>query len=207
MLNSLSKSTSIEPGIKVEWCAITAEDYQAIHSEQLSLRDGHGRTRKAPIEPAVAPPAVESKPPQPIWKRLCGWLIVIIVGAGLVYWFPTQIAALFLGLVKYVILLTVLFGASYLYTRRKYRDAYRQSPTAQHRACFEVWLDGVLVQQEGQQTYWPWNALYRIRRISYWLLLYTSVEDCYYLDLRQVQLPATSADLLALLRLAEVRVA
>ncbi|MBD2715577.1 hypothetical protein KBK19_11065 [Microvirga sp. STR05] len=48
-------------------------------------------------------------------------------------------------------------------------------------------------------TTFLWQKFYRIRHIESWVLLYPNQEFCYYLDLRNVQPPATASQVLNLL--------
>ncbi|UOQ82820.1 YcxB family protein [Hymenobacter sp. 5414T-23] len=97
------------------------------------------------------------------------------------------------------VVVTLFTGISLAHEWVEYRRAFRQHAQAQPATGFELDANAVIIQQENHRRTLGWRDFYSIQRVSDWVLLYTSVEHCYYLNLTQVQTPATAADVLALL--------
>lgn len=175
--------SSISPeklsSIHVEAATPTFTDYQTIHQEQERQRYP-GQTHK----PATSDP----------WKQKGKLWLAFFLFSGLGYWL--------MGPGKWLgwAFITLLFtGIGLLYQLFEYRRAYRLVSAQSHPSGFQVSQDGVKLSFQRGEVFYPWSEFYRIQHIEPWLLLYTSVEHNYYLDMRRIPRPATSADLLALL--------
>ncbi|MCB2408309.1 hypothetical protein [Hymenobacter lucidus] len=176
---TLSTSTLSAP-IQVAPAAVSFADYQAIHQEQ--------QRRRYPEQPASKSVASES------WKmKAWRW---VLVGAALFTVFslvrPKQ-------LVGWLILYAISTVLGLLHQWWKYRQAYRQLPDKQQATGFSAEPKGVTVTQAGRSRFFRWTDFYSIQQVPGWVLLYTSVEHCYYLKLSLVQPPATAADIERLL--------
>ncbi|WP_157547621.1 hypothetical protein [Hymenobacter sp. DG25A] len=175
--------TSISPerllSIHVEAATPTFADYQTIHQEQERQRYPN-QTRK---------PATSDS-----WKQKGKLWLAFFLSSGLGYWL--------MGPGKWLswAFLTLFFtGIGLLYQLYEYRKAYRQISARLHPSQFRVSQNGVKLTFPRGEAFYTWSEFYRIQHLSPWLLLYTSVEHSYYLDMRRIAPPATSADLLALL--------
>ncbi|UOQ74606.1 hypothetical protein [Hymenobacter cellulosilyticus] len=166
--------------IHVAPTAVSFVDFQAIHQQQ--------QRRRYPEQPTPKPETADS------WKvKVQRWAAVVVSGLAGGLWFGPGYRVTWLVLVT---LFTVL-GLAHQWW--EYRRAYRQDPVRQRPTSFVVEQAGVHVTQNGMQRFFSWAGFYSVQPVGNWLLLYTSPEHCYYLNLDLVQPPATAAQVLALL--------
>ncbi|MCB2377707.1 hypothetical protein LGH70_08950 [Hymenobacter sp. BT635] len=171
--------TSVVPPIEVAPSTVSFADYQAIHQEQ--------QRRRYPAQPAPKPETADP------WKvKAQRWAYVLAAGAFTIYWTRS------VSWLGWALLITIFMLLGLLHQWWEYRQAYRQGPDKQLPTSFVADTHGIHITQNGRRFY-RWNEFYSIQAVQHWLLLYTSVEHCYYLDLNQIEPPATAADLLALL--------
>lgn len=84
--------------------------------------------------------------------------------------------------------------------RRQLRRLYARNPALHAPATYVLGPDTLGGRSELGQFESRWSAIRRAVRVGpHWLLLYPTESACYYLDLRRLQLPATAADVQALL--------
>lgn len=79
---------------------------------------------------------------------------------------------------------------------------YQQSTFLQEAVTYTLSEDGVQVVAPSFRTVADWQAIVQLRHFGNWLLLQTSAQTAFFLDLRQVQPPATALDVLDFLRQA-----
>ncbi|GAB3227445.1 hypothetical protein GCM10027346_10810 [Hymenobacter seoulensis] len=168
--------------------APTFSEYQTIH--QLQQEKWH------PANPNRRPNTSDS-----FRNKVKFWLASVTAGGALSYSFGN---GKFLG---WMMVATLFTGLSLLYQWWEYHRAYRTYAAKPKPTAFTLTAEGVRVEAQSGVQYYRWESFYRVQQIQDWILFYTSVEDCYYLDLRQVQLPTTPQDVLNLLPLREVAVA
>ncbi|MBG8552162.1 hypothetical protein [Hymenobacter guriensis] len=149
----------------------TFAEYQLIHQTQQ-----HQRNTNRPRKPATSDS----------WKKKFQLWLGFTLSSGTVYWIfgPKKWLA-------WALLAAILTGLSLLHQWWEYRKAYRQFAVRLHPTGYSVRSEGVEVHWPDQTAYYRWTDFYRLQLIGKWLLLYTSVEDCYYLTL--TNLPNTEA--------------
>ncbi|TGE08087.1 hypothetical protein [Hymenobacter fodinae] len=160
--------------------SITFTDYQAIHQLQQRQR----------YPGQAAPKPVTSD----YWRKKGQLWIGSVASMGAAYWG--------LGPGKWLaaaIVVTMFTGLGLTHQWFEYRRAFRQHAQSQPATGFELTADTVIIRQGSHCRTVRWQDFYSIQHVSDWLLLYTSVEHCYYLNLQQVQPPNTAADVLGLL--------
>jgi hypothetical protein len=107
-----------------------------------------------------------------------------------------------LGLGNWVagaVVVTLFTGLGLAHQWLEYRRAFRKHAQAQPTTGFELDAATVVILQGNHRRTVGWHDFYSVQHVSDWVLLYTSVEHCYYLNIKQVQPPATAAEVLALL--------
>ncbi|PJJ59179.1 hypothetical protein [Hymenobacter chitinivorans] len=167
--------------IEVAPCAVSFAEFQAIHQEQ--------QRRRYPDEKREPRPATSDP-----WKvKVQRWAAIVATGAALGFWFRPR------AWVSWVVLVTVSSVLGLAYQWWEYHRAYRQLPSQQQATGFTVEPPGVRITQGGSSRFFRWVEFYSIQQVPGWVLLYTSVEQCYYLNLALVQAPATAEQVLALL--------
>ncbi|MCR5886920.1 hypothetical protein LRS06_03840 [Hymenobacter sp. J193] len=141
----------------------TFAEYQLIHQTQQHQRNPD-RLRK--------PDTSDS------WKKKVQLWLTFTVSSGIISWSagPKK----WLG---WALLAAIFTGLGLLHQWWEYRKAYRQFAAHLHPTGYLVRPKGVEVQWPGKTVYYRWMDFYRLQLIGEWLLLYTSVEDCYYLAL------------------------
>ncbi|RSK48257.1 YcxB family protein [Hymenobacter rigui] len=77
---------------------------------------------------------------------------------------------------------------------------YRRSAFLQEAVTYVLDDDEVQVITPSSHTRLDWAAIVKLQHFGHWLLLQTSVQTAFFLDLRQVQAPATPADVLNFFR-------
>ncbi|TGE25443.1 hypothetical protein E5K00_09715 [Hymenobacter aquaticus] len=173
---ALSRSAPVQ----VAPTAVSFAEYQAIHQEQQRRR-----------HPAQETPKPETADP---WKmKVQRWAAVVAAGAAGSFWLQPK------KLVGWLVLATVGTALGLLHQWWEYRRAYRQGPAQQASTSFAAEARGIYVEQAGKRRFYRWQEFYSIQPVGHWLLLYTSVEHCYYLDLNRIEQPATADELRALL--------
>ncbi|MBD2715567.1 hypothetical protein KBK19_11015 [Microvirga sp. STR05] len=170
--------------ITVSETQLSALEFTRIHQIQEQRRYPDA-VRQRQIAPLPSPAG---------WNYwwVAGWILLLLAGI----WLAPELWQRYLRLALFASLITVI---GLLYQRYEYRKAFRQSPTAGLNTRFEVLETGIIVEHEGRFTTFLWREFYRIRHIESWVLLYPNQEFCYYLDLRNVQPPATASQVLNLL--------
>ncbi|RTQ46209.1 hypothetical protein EJV47_22000 [Hymenobacter gummosus] len=76
---------------------------------------------------------------------------------------------------------------------------YRRAPLLSGFNRYEFNADGLLLQNDVQQSQLAWVALLRFHRFGRWILLLSGEQVGVYIDLDRVQAPHTAADVLRLL--------
>ncbi|UOQ55359.1 hypothetical protein [Hymenobacter cellulosivorans] len=166
--------------LEVAPCAVSFAEFQAIHQQQQRLR--------YPEQPTPKPETSDS------WKvKVQRWAAVVVSGLAGGLWFGPG------HWVTWLVLVTLFTVLGLAHQWWDYRRAYRQGPVRQRPTSFLVEPPGVHVTQDGTQRFFSWAELYSVQIVGSWVLLYTSVEHCYYLNLELVQPPATAAQVLGLL--------
>ena len=166
--------------IQVAHCAVSFAEFQVIHQQQ--------QRRRYPEQPAPKPETADP------WKvKVQRWAALVATGIGGGLWFGPRFWVIWLVVVT---LFTVLGLAHQWWD---YRRAYRQGTVRQRPTSFVVEQPGVQITQDGRSCFFSWTEFYSVQVIGSWLLLYTSVEHCYYLNAELVQPPATAAQVLDLL--------
>ncbi|AII50985.1 hypothetical protein [Hymenobacter sp. APR13] len=173
------------PSITVSATQLSAREFAAIHQEQQRQRYPPD-TRHRQIAPLPTPHGWHSG----WWDAT--WLLLLAAGSA---WGPPGVR----GYIRLLLIGSLFTAAGLWYRGREYRRAFRQSPTAGLNTRFEIIESGVVVEHQGRFTTFLWPELYRVRHLRPWLLLYPNPEYCYYLDLRNVNPPASAADVLQLL--------
>ncbi|MBT9394335.1 hypothetical protein KLP40_14285 [Hymenobacter sp. NST-14] len=164
----------------------TFREYQLIHQTQERQRYPQ---RTNPPKPAASDP----------WKRKARlWLA--LPGVAVVYciWFKPA------GGIGYMLMTTVFTALGLLYQGREYRRAFREYQRQPQPLGFRVSAAGLAVQWPQGWQRLPWSELTSVEQVNDWLLLYPGPDFCYYLDLRRVPPPHTTAEVLALLDKYEV---
>ncbi|MCC2548144.1 YcxB family protein [Hymenobacter sp. BT175] len=165
--------------IQIAPSTVSFTEFEAIHQEQ--------QRRRYPELKAPKPASSDS------WKGMFRrWAVLLVSSATITYWAGGN-------WFSWVVTATVFSVLGLLYQRWEYRRAFRQQPSVQQPTSFTVEPAGITVHESGGARFFRWTDFYRVEPVQHWLLLYTSVEHCYYLNLDLVQPPATRADLLALL--------
>lgn len=77
---------------------------------------------------------------------------------------------------------------------------YQRSTFLQEAVTYILDDDGVQVMAPSFRTTLSWEAVVQLRHFDNWLLLQTSAQTAFFLDLRRVQPPATAADVLDFFR-------
>jgi hypothetical protein len=167
--------------IIVDPTILTFTEYQAVHQEQ--------QRRRHPSQATPGPVTSDS------WRKKGQLWVGSVLSMGASYWWLGS-GRWFAG----AVVVTVFTGLGLIHQWFEYRRAFRQHAKAQLATSFELNADTVVIQQENHHRTLGWRDFYSIQHVSDWVLLYTSVEHCYYLNLKQVQAPATAADVLSLLR-------
>lgn len=179
-MNTVLPPSAAAP-IHVAPSTVSFADYQAIHQEQQRLRyPGQQHEPK----PATSDP----------WKvKVQRWAAIVATGVAAGYWLRPG------GWFSWLLTATVFTVLGLAYQWWEYRQAYQKMPDKQQATSFTAESHGITVTQNGHSRFFRWADFYSIQRVPGWLLLYTSVEHCYYLNLSLVQPPATAADIEQLL--------
>ncbi|TGE29640.1 hypothetical protein [Hymenobacter metallicola] len=178
----MSTSGALATPIRVAPTTVSFAEFQAIHQEQQRRR--YPDDKREP-RPATSDP----------WKvKVQRWAAIVATGAALGFWFRPR------AWVGWVVLVTVSSVLGLAYQWWEYRQAYRQRQAKQLPTSFVVEAAGVQVTTQGEGSrFFRWVDFYSIQQVPGWVLLYTSVEHCYYLNLERVQPPATAAQVLEVL--------
>ncbi|UYZ65059.1 YcxB family protein [Hymenobacter weizhouensis] len=83
---------------------------------------------------------------------------------------------------------------------------YRASTFLHEAPTYTLSSEGIAVQSASYSTELAWPAVTRAHRFGAWLLLQTSQNTAFFLDLRRVEAPATAEDVLTLLQREAVQV-
>jgi RES domain-containing protein len=174
-------ASSLSAPIHIAPAAVSFAEYQAIHQQQ--------QRRRYPAQ-EHEPKPVTSDP----WKvKVQRWAVLAATGVAAGYWLVPG------GWFSWLLTATVFTALGLAYQWWEYRQAYRQLPDRQQATSFAADTLGITVTQNGSSRFFRWTDFYDIQHVPGWLLLYTSVEHCYYLNLSLVQPPATVADMERLL--------
>jgi hypothetical protein len=158
---------------------LTFTDYQAIHQQQ--------QRQRYPNQVTPRPVTSDS------WRKKGQLWLGSVASVGVAYSAFGPSKWLAAG-----VIVTVFTGLSLAYQWVEYRRAFRQYAQEQPATGFELGVNTVVILRENHHRVISWHEFYSVQHVSHWLLLYTSIEHCYYLNLLQVQPPATAADVLAL---------
>ncbi|AHJ96563.1 YcxB family protein [Hymenobacter swuensis] len=77
---------------------------------------------------------------------------------------------------------------------------YQRSAFLQEAVTYTLDDNGVQVTAPSFHTTLDWEAIVQLRHYGNWLLLQTSAQTAFFLDMRRVQPPATPADVLGFFR-------
>ncbi|RSK42420.1 YcxB family protein [Hymenobacter perfusus] len=77
---------------------------------------------------------------------------------------------------------------------------YHRSTFLQEAVTYTLDDDGVQVTAPSFRTKLSWEAVVQLRHFGNWLLLQTSTQTAFFVDLRRVQSPATASDVLDFFR-------
>ncbi|WP_139923967.1 YcxB family protein [Hymenobacter sp. DG01] len=174
------------PSLRLPATPPTFAEYQLIHQTQ--------QQRRYPDRPNSRRPATSDS-----WKQKVQLWLAGVFGGSLYFWLQGPGAWL-----AWALLTTLLTGLGLLHEWWEYRKAYREYQLRPVPTGFQLKAEGLVVEQATTRQFYPWSSFYRILHLDDLLLFYTSIEYCFYLDLRRVPPPATPADVLNLLRHPEV---
>ena len=113
--------------------------------------------------------------------------------------FPIWPLTILGGLVAYVILLRARL-------LKLTQQQFEKSPSAQQTNYIRADASGLRVENALSSSSFEWAAFQRAMQIDHWLLLFINESSAFYLDTRRIVPPATTTDLLQLLRLNNVKV-